>query len=312
MAPNDTLLYGRSPGRQDLQPGQVSQLTIADVESGELTVVLETDQLIESPNWTLDGKWFVVNGGGLLYRVPAEGATELEVIPLGDVARVNNDHILSPDGTTIYFSAAGHLYRVPLEGGDPVRISNEHPVEEQYSYWLHGVSPDDTLLVYTSVEPEGDEPRGRRNLATIPVVGGPDRALTHGLVPFDGPEFSPDGAWIYYNSEEASSIPGHAQLFRMRPDGTGRERLTFDDRVNWLPHLSPDGSRLVYISYDPGTISHPADVDVELRVMSADGGPVRTVCSLFGGQGTLNTNSWAPDGRRFAYVAYPARPAGAS
>ena len=29
----------------------------------------------------------------------------------------------------------------------------------------------------------------------------------------------------------------------------------------------------------------------------------RTV--LFGGQGTLNVNSWSPDSSRFAFVAYP-------
>ena len=306
MPPIPTLQYNRSPGRQDLQPGQISQLTTVDVETGDLTVLLETDQLIESPSWTPDGRWLVVNGGGLLYRVPASGGGGLELIPTGGVANINNDHILSPNGRIIYFSAAGHLYRVSFEGGDPVRISNEHPAERQYSYWLHGVSPDDTLLAYVSVEPEGDEPRGRRNLATIPVAGGADHALSHGTVPFDGPEFSPDGRWLYYNSEEAARIPGHAQLFRMLPDGSGREQLTFDDRVNWFPHLSPDGARVVYISYDPGTISHPADVDVELRLMAPGGGAVATVCRFFGGQGTLNTNSWAPDSRRFAYVAYPA------
>jgi hypothetical protein len=26
---------------------------------------------------------------------------------------------------------------------------------------------------------------------------------------------------------------------------------------------------------------------------------------LFGGQGTINVNSWSPDSRRFAFVAYP-------
>jgi hypothetical protein len=39
--------------------------------------------------------------------------------------------------------------------------------------------------------------------------------------------------------------------------------------------------------------------------MPADGGELRVAAGLFGGQGTLNTNSWAPDSRRFAYVAYP-------
>ena len=56
-----------------------------------------------------------------------------------------------------------------------------------------------------------------------------------------GPEYSPDGEWIYFSSERAAKVPGHAQCFRMRPDGTGIEQLTFDERVNWFPHVSPDG-----------------------------------------------------------------------
>ena len=26
---------------------------------------------------------------------------------------------------------------------------------------------------------------------------------------------------------------------------------------------------------------------------------------VFGGQGTINVNSWSPDSRRFAFMAYP-------
>jgi TolB protein len=29
------------------------------------------------------------------------------------------------------------------------------------------------------------------------------------------------------------------------------------------------------------------------------------VALIYGGQGTLNVNSWAPDGDRFAFVTYP-------
>ena len=296
---------GRYPGRSDLQAHQVSQLVVTDVTTGQQRLVLETDQLIESPNWTPDGRWFIVNGQGRLYRVRADGSGALEQIPVTGVRGVNNDHVLSPDGRRIYFSADGHLHCVPVEGGEARRVSNVHPDEQQYSYWLHGVSPDELELAYVSVEPEGDRPRARRNLATIPAAGGPDNQLTTGVNDYDGPEYSPDGEWIYYNSEEAATRPGHSQIFRMRRDGTGREQLTFDDRVNWFPHLTPDGRSFVYISYAPGTITHPADLDVELRVLPADGGAPRVVAELVGGQGTLNTNSWAQDSTRFAFVAYP-------
>ncbi|TDL33950.1 TolB family protein [Arthrobacter nitrophenolicus] len=299
------LQTSRYPGRNDIQPNQVSQLIIADVEEGTETLVYQSERLVESPNWTPDGQWLVVNSQGKLYRILSDGTGELEPIDIGNVEGVNNDHVLSPTGERVYFSALGHLYCVSLTGGDVRRVSNTHPADQQYSYWLHGISPDERTLAYVSVEPEGDEPRARRNLATIPAAGGAESQVTEGVNDYDGPEYSPDGKWIYYNSEEAATVKGHAQIFRMRPDGTERQQLTFDARVNWFPHLAPDGREFVYISYPPGTISHPSDMDVELRMMAADGGEPRTVATLFGGQGTMNCNSWAPDSKRFAFFAYP-------
>jgi TolB protein len=310
-AADDGLEPGRSPGRQELQPGQVSRVVVHDVTSGRGRVVHVSDRLLESPNWTPDGTTLVVNGGGDLFRLPVAGG-EPERIDTDGVAHVNNDHVLTPDGTTVVFSAAGHLYRVPIGGGTAVRISNEHPAEQQYGYWLHGISPDGAMLAYVAVEPWGGDPRGRRNLATIPFAGGGDLLLSDGTIAYDGPEYSPDGRWLYYNSEEAAVRPGHAQLFRVALDGrqpplADPERLTHDERVNWFPHLDPSGTRAVYISYEPGTISHPADVWVELRLIDADGGAPATAVSLFGGQGTLNVNGWSPDGTAFAYVDYPSR-----
>jgi hypothetical protein len=62
---------------------------------------------------------------------------------------------------------------------------------------------------------------------------------------------------------------------------------------------------MAYISYEPGTITHPADLDVQLRVMPTEGGESQVVVELFGGQGTFNVNSWAPDNVHFAYAEYP-------
>jgi len=90
----------------------------------------------------------------------------------------------------------------------------------------------------------------------------------------------------------------------MRPDGSDVEQLTTDERVNWFPHVSPDGSSVVYVSFPPGTLGHPADLDVIIRLLGTDRTGTDLV-HLFGGQGTINVPSWAPDSRRFAYVAYP-------
>jgi Tol biopolymer transport system component len=290
----------------DLQDGQISRVVVVNKDTREQRVVLETDQRVEAPNWTLDGRWLIVNSNGKLCRLAVDGTGGLQEIPTTGLPRANNDHCLSPDGRTIYASAEGHLFAVPLEGGPARRITKDRPAGEQYWYFLHGVSPDGTTLAYVAVQPIGADQMARRNLALIPATGGEDVLLSDSTG-FDGPEYSPDGQWIYYNSEEAASQPGHAQLFRIRPDGSGREQLTFDERVNWFPHVSPDGKRVVYVSFSPGTIGHPADKDISIRLLPADGGAPCIIAEAFGGQGTMNVNGWAPDSVHFAFVLYPIR-----
>jgi TolB protein len=265
-------------------------------------VILEVDEVVEAPNWTPDGMALVFNAGGELWRIGADGSEAPLKIETGALLDLNNDHVLSPDGRMIYVSDNdGHLYAVSIEGGEPRRVSNDHP--RPHHHYLHGISPDGLTLSYVAVE--GPPGKKRINIFTIPSAGGPDTRLTDVSYPNDGPEYSPDGRWIYFNSERGARVRGHAQCFRMRTDGTRIGQLTFDERVNWFPHVSPDGEWVVYLSYPPGTIGHPPDKDVILRLMRPDGSERRDIVAFFGGQGTINVNSWAPDSFRFAYVAYP-------
>ena len=82
------------------------------------------------------------------------------------------------------------------------------------------------------------------------------------------------------------------------------EQLTDDKRINWFPHPSPDGARLAYVSFPKGTLGHPADVAVKIRIMERDQ-TKRDLVEVFGGQGTMNVPSWSPDSKQLAYVAYP-------
>lgn len=285
-----------------LRPRQRAELHVVDVLTRDDTLVMSSSALLlEAPNWTSDGQFLVVNGKGLLYRLPVAGG-DLVPVPLGDIPPINNDHVLSPEGTTVFVSADdGHLYAVPLDTGQPRRVSNDHG--PTFHHYLHGVSPDGKVLAYIGLREDADGST-TTNVYTIPAAGGEDRQLTDDEFAYDGSEFSPDGRWIYFNSERASSTPGHAQLFRMAPDGSNVEQLTSNERVNWFPHPSPDGKRLAYISFPPGTLGHPADKDVVIHLLEQDG-TVRDLVHLFGGQGTINVASWAPDSRRLAYAAYP-------
>jgi Tol biopolymer transport system component len=91
----------------------------------------------------------------------------------------------------------------------------------------------------------------------------------------------------------------------MRPDGSGQQQLTDDEFNNWFPHLSPDGKSMVIISYgqDVEPRDHPFYKQVYLRLMRPDGSEPRVLAYVFGGQGTINVPSWAPDSTRLAFVS---------
>jgi TolB protein len=301
---SETVSYLRS-----LAPGQRCRVWVADVATGTTELVFETDDnLFEAPNWARaedggDGE-LVLNGEGVLWSLRPDAGARPRRIDIAGVPDLNNDHVLAPSGREVYVSANDwQIYAASLDGGDARRITRDN---DGRMHFLHGVSPDGGTLAYIGLQPTGTDGWPAGNVYTIGVDGSDERQLTTGSKPADGSEYSPDGEWIYLNTEAFSTEPGHAQIARMRPDGSGIEQLTFDERVNWFPHLSPGGDVAVYLSYPSGTVGHPPDLPVRLCLVRDGAWHEPTVLvELFGGQGTINVNSWAPTGGRFAFLDYP-------
>lgn len=281
----------------------VSYLEIYDLEKGTHSILKEFPYLVEAPNWTPDGKWLVINKGGRLYKTASDGSTDLIEINTGDIRQCNNDHVISADGKWIVFSSndpantKGHnsyVYIVPFEGGTPQKITPEGP-----SY-LHGISPDGKNVAYCAFRGPGND----ADVYYMPVKGGKEVRLTDAPGLDDGPEYSMDGKHIWFNSVRS----GRMQVWRMKADGKDQTQMTFDEDMNsWFPHISPDGRKVVYIAYhdyevEPG--AHTANQNVQLRMIPAEGGEPQVLVELFGGQGTINVNSWSPDSRKFAYISY--------
>uniref|UniRef100_UPI00286994D7 TolB family protein n=1 Tax=Deinococcus sp. TaxID=47478 RepID=UPI00286994D7 len=93
---------------------------------------------------------------------------------------------------------------------------------------------------------------------------------------------------------------------RMKPDGRDQEQVSVGDDNDWFAHPSPDGTRLVYVTYPPSVpaAKHPPNERVSIREQEVASGRVRVLADLYGGQGTLNVPSWSPDGRQLAFVSY--------
>ncbi len=285
-----------------LRDGQRTQVWVANTESRSARLVYETERLLlEAPNWAPDGRSLLLNGDGLLWRLDLRPGGELNQVEIDGLPPINNDHVVHAERGLVYLSANdGHIWVAPIEGGAAGRVTSD----PSRFHFLHGVSPDGTTLAFVDL-PAGDFGAAGR-LATIPASGGQTAYPEAGSAHLDGPEYSPDGEWLYLNTEEFGAAPGHAQLARVPADGGPMEQLVASETVDWFPHLSPDGEHAIYLSFPAGTLGHPADLDVEVRLVhTADWAEPLTRFPLFGGQGTLNVNSWSPDSRAFAFVAYP-------
>lgn len=276
------------------------RLETMNVFSGKRKIIYEKDGRFEAPNWMPDGKKLLFNMDGLLHTIPVDGGG-LQKLNTGFADNNNNDHGISFDGKLLAIShhrkglngGGSTVYVVPLEGGTPHLVTEETP-----SYW-HGWAPNNKEVIYVAQ-------RNGSNVYNIyknSIKGGKEVALTDNKAGehVDGCEYSPDGKYIYYNGSQSGTM----QLWRMKPDGSNKEQVTFDEYNDWFPHISPDGKWIAFISF-PSDIefnSHPSYKRVMLRLMPVTGGVPKVIAYLYGGQGTINVPSWSPDSKRIAFVS---------
>lgn len=278
-----------------------SRLEVMDVATGHRRVLHTVADSLQAPNWSRDGKSLIYNRNGKLYRFDL-ASNAIEELNTDFADRNNNDHVISTDGKRIAIShhskehnGDSHIYVVPIEGGTPRMVTKLAP-----SY-LHGWSPDDQWLVYTG----GRD--GHWDIYKTRANGSEDEVrLTNHASLQDGAEFAPDGELIFYNSSQSGAM----EVWQMKADGSDHRQITNDRLNNWFPHPSPDGSKMVILTFgsEVAAEDHPFYQPVTLRLIdmaNVGNGEVkpRVIAYLYGGQGTINVPSWSPDGKSIAFVS---------
>jgi catechol 2,3-dioxygenase-like lactoylglutathione lyase family enzyme len=258
-------------------------------------VVRSVPEYMQSPNWAPGGKDIYVHERGRIERIPylePPAGGEPQVIDTGQLVGCSGNFGLSPDGKLLAVSCSEvkggphEVYVLPAAGGGmPRKVTSSST-----SSYFHAWSPDSRTIGFTRGS------ASKADLFAIPVDGGAEVRLTSDTVN-DGPDYSPDGKYIYFDSARSGTV----QIWRMRPDGSAAEQITDDDNINSSPHVAPDGKSVAFLS-QPARDTRDIG-DAALKVISSSDGLIRTVANFRGNRGSFSMYGWG-DATHLAYVSY--------
>src|SRR6185436_3765773 len=201
---------------------------------------------------------------------------------------------VSPDGSSIVFSAGGDLWSVPLAGGT-ARLLVAHPAHESRPLW----SPDGRSLAFVSSR------TGNGDVYLFTVATGEVRRLTWDDEPEVVDAWSRDGKWIYFSSP-SHDVANMNDLYRVRPEGGTPIEVSADRYVNeYFAAPSPDGRTIAMTAR--GVVSaqwwrHGHSHMDESEIWLLQGGTYRRAGSGSGGAKEA-WPLWSPDGKRLWFMS---------
>jgi serine/threonine-protein kinase len=208
----------------------------------------------------------------------------------------NSDYgIFSPDGKRIVFrsgSGEGNLYWKAADGSGAV----EHLVTSSRSLTPASWSPDGTLALVEEGDNEGKD-AFQFNIVVLPTGDRKTRPVIHTAANEMNPEFSPDGRWLAYVSNES----GRHEVYVQPYPGPG-ERHLISTRGGEQPAWNPNGPELFYVQgggYSPGGPTTLMSVRIATTPTFQAGTPVPVFENSHLAIGWGRSYDVAPDGRRF-------------
>jgi Tol biopolymer transport system component len=292
-----------SPDGKRLAYVQGTRIAVVDTHTdSRKSIVFDRLTSPDPPAWSPDGRQIAFTALG-----SPEGRASISVVDssgsrvktlattrwgTGDEQR---GPVWSPDGRLLAFCiqdrgligrggvrASGHLDLAVVATNGSQRRLTVAPGDEFDPRW----SPDGRQVLYAT---------SNRTAALRLVPRNADLSrLVVRLASVWGAAWSPDGKLIAFTGSRPGESRAH--LYVVRPDGSGRQRLTGEvtaDRPAW----SPSGRLIAYTTYD-GSI----------RTIRPDGTGPERVANL--GDADIGHLAWSPDGKEIAFDARKQPPEG--
>ncbi len=265
-----------NPGEKALQPrrdvkGRIvfqsnfdGDNEICMISGQEMTKLTDNTWDDEFPVWSPDGRTiaFSSNREGhfniYLYSLEDSRTTRLTFSEQDEI-----EPAWYPDGEHVAFTRdmGGFLrnklglFKINISTGDAEKVIPEYGS-------IHGIadiSPSAPLLTFTGKRRSGWD------VAVFHINTGNVEFLEEGGKTCRA-RFSPDGTWLAYVSSKTSE---RADIWKMRPDGTEKIRLTSREKTHdYFPDWSPDGRFIVFNS----SLQHSHDGDWQLLILDVKTG----------------------------------------
>ena len=184
------------------------------------------------------------------------------------------------------------IYLMDDDGKNQRNLTN-NPDRDLAPSW----SPDGTRIAFMS------ERDGNGEIYMMDADGGNQQNLTNNRAGDWNPSWSPDGKRIAFVSDRDEILDIHGfptyEIYVMDADGKNPQNLTNNRAGDWSPEWSPDGKRIVFMSYREGHfIGDFEDTTSEIYVMDNDGGDEQRLTE---NRKNDRGPSWSPDGKRIAF-----------